>query len=434
MWWVSALCRALLTGSSATRAYLIVPICRGGGRFTGFVQECGRSIYAPGYPVWGAPGLTSSRRRQNPRTYNGNMKRLSRRVHRSGVYRSGAHRTEQVASLLEAGTGRALRASVRRSVRGSIRRAQKRRHRNQRRLSAHIPRLHPLLTYAAHAVRTGISLLEPMLLASSELLGYRSFTHRGRNIYYRVDNLHLLTESDSAPGVLFYFDGDHLSRAGSRLLRRTSPLRAELAKVAAEFNMLSVPVLSPGSLREPRLTGAGSYAPPLTYNWWVRARSNGRMVRALIEEIALAYGVDTSRIWLAGYSGGAEFLSYELLSHDIDWIRGGGATFIGGGGADGVPVRVREQAALHPSSHEHLLMSWHVGVLDGRSPSARRRMATSAEGSWSARIAAQEGSAFYESLGARTLLQVTPGRGHTGYPIASLVGADLAAATRLGFL
>lgn len=344
----------------------------------------------------------------------------------------GIHRTEQVVSLL--GAGRALRASHRRSVRGSSQQVRRRRHRNQRRLSAHIPRLHPLLTYAAQAVRTGASLLEPVLLASSELLGYRSFTHRGRNIYYRVDNLHLLTESESEPGVLFYFDGDHLSRAGSRLLRRTSPLRAELAQVAAEFNMLSVPVLSPGSLREPRLTDGDSYAPPLTYNWWVRARSNGRMVRTLIEEIALAYGVDTSRIWLTGYSGGAEFLSYELLSHDIEWIRGGGATFIGGGGADGVPVRVREQAALNPSSHEHLLMSWHVGVLDGRSPSARRRMATSSEGSWSARIAAQEGSAFYEGLGARTLLQVIPGRGHTGYPIASLVGSDLAAATRLGFL
>lgn len=378
------------------------------------------TLYAPGYPVWGARGAALSRQRQNPRTYNGGMKSLSRRVHRTG----------QVASPLEA--GHALRASVRRLVRGSIRRA--RRHRNQRRLSAHIPRLHPLLTYAAQAVRAGISLVEPMLLASSELLGYRSFTHRGRNIYYRFDNLHLLSESESAPGVLFYFDGDYLSRAGSRLLRRTSPLRAELAQVAAEFNMLSVPVLSPGSLREPRLTDAGSYAPPLTYNWWVRARSNGRMVRALIEEIALAYKVDMSRVWLAGYSGGAEFLSYELLSHDIEWIRGGGATFIGGGGADGVPVRVREQAALNPSSHEHLLMSWHVGVLDGRSPSARRRMATSSEGSWSARIAVQEGSAFYEGLGARTLLQVTPGRGHTGYPIASLVGADLAAATRLGFL
>ena len=393
------------------------------------------TLYAPGYPVWGARGAALSRRLQNPRTYNGGMKSLSRRVHRSGVYRTG-----QVASPLEA--GRASRASVRisvrravrGSVRGSLRRARRRHHRNQRRLSAHIPRLHPLFTYTAQAVRTGLSLLEPMFLASSELLGYRSFTHRGRNIYYRVDNLHLLTDSESAPGVLFYFDGDHLSRVGSRLLRRDSPLRTELAQVAAEFNLLSVPVLSPGSLREPRLTNAGSYAPPLTYNWWVRARSNGRMVRALIEEIALAYGVDMSRVWLAGYSGGAEFLSYELLSHDIEWIRGGGATFIGGGGADGVPERVRERAALNPSSHEHLLMSWHVGVLDGRSPSGRRRMATSSEGSWSARIAVQEGSAFYEGLGARTLLQVTPGRGHTGYPIASLVGADLAAATRLGFL
>lgn len=394
------------------------------------------TLYPPGYrarlPGAGACGAASSRRRQNPRTYNGGMKNLSRRVHRSGAHRTGAHHTGQVASPLEA--ERALRASVRRSIRGSIRRARRRRHRNQRRLSAHIPRLHPLVTYAAQAVRTGLSLLEPMFLASSELLGYRSFTHRGRNIYYRVDNLNLLFESKSAPGVLFYFDGDHLSRVGSRLLRRDSPLRAELAQVAAEFNMLSVPVLSPGSLREPRLADGDSYAPPLTYNWWVRARSNGRMVRALIEEIALAYKVDMSRVWLAGYSGGADFLSYELLSHDIEWIRGGGATFIGGGGADGVPARVRELAALNSSSHEHLLMSWHVGVLDGRSPSGRRRMATSSEGSWSARIAAQEGSAFYEGLGARTLLQVTPGRGHTGYPIASLVGADLAAATRLGFL
>ena len=395
-------------------------------------QVCGLrsrvwTLYVPDYPVWDACGAASSRRRQNPRTYNGCMKSLSRRVHRTG-----AHHTGQVASPLEA--GRALRASVRRLIRGSIRRVRRRRHSNQRRLSAHIPRLHPLFTYAAHAVRAGASLVEPMLLASSELLGYRSFTHRGRNIYYRVDNLHLLSESKSAPGVLFYFDGDHLSRVGSRLLRRTSPLRAELAQVAAEFNMLSVPVLAPGSLREPRVKDTGPYAPPLTYNWWVRARSNGRMVRALIEEIALAYKVDMSRVWFAGYSGGAEFLSYELLSHDIDWIRGGGATFIGGGGADGVPARLREQAALNPSSHEHLLMSWHVGVLDGRSPSGIRRMATSAEGSWSARIAAQEGSVLYEGLGARTLLQVTPGRGHTGYPIASLVGADLAAATHLGFI
>ena len=75
----------------------------------------------------------------------------------------GIHRTEQVVSLL--GAGRALRASLRRSVRGSSQQVRRGRHRNQRRLSAHIPRLHPLFTYAAQAVRTGASLLEPVFLA-----------------------------------------------------------------------------------------------------------------------------------------------------------------------------------------------------------------------------------------------------------------------------
>ena len=99
------------------------------------------TLYAPGYPVWGACGTASSRRRQNPHTYNGGMKSLSRRFRHSGVHRTGAHHTGPVASPL--GAGRTLRASVRRLVRGSIRRARRWRHRNQRQLNAHIPRLHP---------------------------------------------------------------------------------------------------------------------------------------------------------------------------------------------------------------------------------------------------------------------------------------------------
>ena len=317
-------------------------------------------------------------------------------------------------------------------------------HRNQRRLSAHIPRLHPLLPRAARLVRAAATVFEPLVLASSEIVGYRPFSHRGRTIYYRVDNLNLLSNpaTGRAPGLLLYFDGDHISRAGSRLLRRTSPLRAELAQVAAEFNMLSVPVLSPGSLREPRLTDTDSYAPPLTYNWWVRARSNGRMVRALIEEISLAYGVDMSRVWLAGYSGGAEFLSYELLTHELGEVTGAGASLIAGGGADGIPARVRRRALETPTSHRGFLMSWHVGLRDGHSPSGlrlrarrlTRRGAPRGGAVWSAQVAAQEGIAFYEALGARTALQVIPGRGHTGYPIPALVAADLSAATRLGYL
>ena len=313
-------------------------------------------------------------------------------------------------------------------------------HRNQRRLSAHIPRLHPLLPRAARLVRAAATVFEPLVLASSEIVGYRPFSHRGRTIYYRVDNLNLLSNpaTGRAPGLLLYFDGDHISRAGSRLLRRTSPLRAELARVAEDFNMLSVPVLAPGSLGD----GTAPSSSSLTINWWVRARSHGRAVRALIKKLSLAYGLDMSRVWFAGYSGGAEFLSYELLTHELGEVTGAGASLIAGGGADGIPARVRRRALETPTSHRGFLMSWHVGLRDGHSPSGlrlrarrlTRRGAPRGGAVWSAQVAAQEGIAFYEGLGARTLLQVTPGRGHTGYPIASLVGADLATATRLGFL
>ena len=213
-------------------------------------QVCGLrsrvwTLYVPGYPVW-VPA-------EPPHPGGGRTPHLQWRYEESEPQSSPHRRSPYRAGGVPAGGGRALRASVRRFIRGSIRRVRRQRHSNQRRLSAHIPRLHPLfylcgacgsrrcVSGGAHAV--GVF----------GLLGYRSFTHRGRNIYYRVDNLHLLSESKSAPGVLFYFDGDHLSRVGSRLLRRTSPLRAELAQVAAEFNMLSVPVLAPGSLREPRV-------------------------------------------------------------------------------------------------------------------------------------------------------------------------------------
>ena len=313
-------------------------------------------------------------------------------------------------------------------------------HRNQRRLSAHIPRLHPFLPRAARLIRAAATVFEPLVLASSEIVGYRPFSHRGRTIYYRVDNLNLLSNpaADRAPGLLLYFDGDHISRAGSRLLRRHSSLRAELARVAEDFNMLSVPVLAPGSLGD----GTAPSSSSLTINWWVRARSHGRAVRALIKELSLAYGLDMSRVWFAGYSGGAEFLSYELLTRELGEVTGAGASLIAGGGADGIPAKVRQRALETPTSHRGFLMSWHVGLRDGRSPSGlrlrarrfSRRGAPRGGAVWSAQVAAQEGITFYEALGARTALQVIPGRGHTGYPIPALVAADLSAATRLGYL
>ena len=287
--------------------------------------------------------------------------------------------------------------------------------------TAHIPRLPSPLSAAMRAARRAGRMLEPALLSSSELVGYLPFTAHGRTLHYRVGNAHRLEGAGSSPGVLFFFDGDYLLRSGSRLLRRTSTLREELSDIAYQHRMLLVPVLAPGTVNEGVLREA-------TTNWWVRARANGRVFRALAADLHERYGYDRSRVWLAGYSGGAEFIAYELLLHTADAMIGGGATLIGGGGADGIPTQHRAPNI----SLSRLLLSWHVGDKDGRSP--RLLNDTRSGGLWSAQVAAQEGGQFYARLGARTALHVMPGQGHRNYPITQLVRNDLAMATRLGYL
>ena len=217
------------------------------------------------------------------------------------------------------------------------------------------------------------SVLEPLLVSSSELIGYLPYRAYGRTLHYRVDNAHYLEASQAEPpGILFFFDGDYLLRSNSRLLSRTSSLRRDLADIAREHRMLCVPVLAPGTLEAPVFNDP-------TTTWWVRARRNGRVFRALAADLAERYGYDRTRIWLAGYSGGAEFITYELLSHSNDWLLGGGASMIGGGGSDGIPQRFRGPSR----SLNGMLLSWHVGDRDGKAPASAGQI-------WSAQRAAHE--------------------------------------------
>lgn len=276
-------------------------------------------------------------------------------------------------------------------------------------------------------IRRAGRILEPALLSSTELVGYLPFTAHGRTLHYRVENTHRLECSGGEPpGVLFYFDGDHLLRTGSRLLRRTSTLRTELAGAAFAHRLLLVPMLAPGALIDGPLQGP-------TTNWWVRARANGRLFRAFAADLCERYGFDRSRMWLAGYSGGAEFITYELLLHANTTMDGGGASLIAGGGADGVPARFRTPDARL----DHLLLSWHVGDRDGRAPAVLGGGSLGGKNTgalWSAQVAAQEGGRFYGGRGARINLHIMPGQGHRNYPIAKLVRHDLQMATRLGYL
>ena len=261
------------------------------------------------------------------------------------------------------------------------------------------------------------SVLEPLLVSSSELIGYLPYRAYGRTLHYRVDNVHYLEAAQAGPpGILFFFDGDYLLRSNSRLLSRTSSLRRDLADIAREHRMLCVPVLAPGTLEAPVFNDP-------TTTWWVRARRNGRVFRALAADLTERYGYDRTRIWLAGYSGGAEFITYELLSHSNDWLLGGGASMIGGGGSDGIPQRFRGPSR----SLNGMLLSWHVGDRDGKAPASAGQI-------WSAQRAAHEGEEFYRGRQARTMLHILPKQGHRGYPLTSLIRDDLRAATRLGYL
>lgn len=263
--------------------------------------------------------------------------------------------------------------------------------------------------------------LEPIFLSSAELVGYLPYSSHGHTLHYRVENAHHLPRGIS-PGVLFYFDGDYLLNSGSRLLRRTSTLRSQLAQLALEYRMLLVPVLAPGTISEGVL-------PEPTTNWWVRARKNCRLFLDFAQDIRERYDYDTRRVWLAGYSGGAEFITYELLLHSRGLLRGGGASLIGGGGADGIRARDRIGAGY---GLDRLLLSWHVGDRDGSTPPLWGRRRSSHI--WSAQVAAIGGGQFYTARGARTNLHIIPGQGHRNYPIRDLVHADLAMGTRLGYL
>lgn len=221
------------------------------------------------------------------------------------------------------------------------------------------------------------------------------FTHAGVTGMYRVYSAGLAT--DRPIGALFYFDGDYGPERFSHIFKRSGLLMSQLLETARTFNMLLIPVTSPD-------TTAGTY----TTNWWNHSHSNGLWFRELVQVVLRQHPIDLGRIWCAGYSGGAEFLSFELLAHGVQHLAG--ATMIGGGGVDGVHTA--------PPGQMSARLFWHVGAKD-----------TGILGGigWSAFDAAHDGFSFYSQLGAQTSLEVIPGVGHLGYDINRLIARDLEA-------
>ncbi|MCD1144574.1 hypothetical protein LQU92_04865 [Kocuria sp. LUK] len=226
----------------------------------------------------------------------------------------------------------------------------------------------------------------------------------GTDRVFRADNGIALSYSyyadgvdwDRPAGAVFYFDGDGTTRTE----QPEGPFATRMAEAAAATNRAFVFVEAPNGSR----------------SW--RAGNTAATAEA-VRQFATTNITPTTDagVLMAGYSGGAEFLSRHLLREGLDWLpAGSGAAFIGGGGTYGQPI-----AEATPATDDHEL-TWIVGEQDGA-------WATDS-GSWSVREAAAQAQAEYREAGYDRVRRITTAGAHTDYDIPALIAGRLAALDR----
>ena len=155
-------------------------------------------------------------------------------------------------------------------------------------------------------------------------------------------------------GVVFYFDGDY-NRDGvdsSFFYHPEGDTMQGMANAAQKHNKVFVSVDTPDEFDPNK---ANDYA-----TWWENADGNGDYFRSFAQEFIADSDIDESQVWLMGYSGGAEFITYELdADQQGTWRSGGGSIMVGGGG--GKNGRMETQA---PQNIKSQPMFWWVNEKD----------------------------------------------------------------------
>ena len=198
-------------------------------------------------------------------------------------------------------------------------------------------------------------------------------------------------------GVVFYFDGDYWRNDQSKVYDPSGEL-AQMAASAAAQNMLFVPVISPDTNR---------YDAGVT--WWENMDRNGEFFRSFASSFIAANGVDSSNVWTMGYSGGAEFITYELNTKPQTWRNGGGSIMIAGGGLDeGTPSDALKSQP----------MFWYANSNDGSGETYPQ--------TWSARGAVEGGYNAYRNAGyTNASATVLNGSGHFDYNFSQILSNSL---------
>ncbi len=143
---------------------------------------------------------------------------------------------------------------------------------------------------------------------------HQKFAANGMNGEY-----HLYGENvgDEPVGLLLQFHGD----GGYEFENYETYKLPGMAEVARDNNLLMVAVRSPDNVGD--------------RTWWEEGDKNAAWLQKLIDtEIYAKYPIDRSRVWLSGFSGGAQLVSQFYLPHYADTMCGGGALISGGGSAN----------------------------------------------------------------------------------------------------
>lgn len=154
-----------------------------------------------------------------------------------------------------------------------------------------------------------------------------------------------------------------------------------IVAAAQPYNLVVIPMLTPDG-----------------DTWWNKGSANADYVDAFIKEVVYGQmGVDPSKMWLAGYSGGAQFITQFYLPKYASTIQGGGSMVFGGGGSP------RVSGGTFPESlKSNFHMLWVTGSQDDGS--------NSSDG-FDALSAARAGESHYKGLGINTEMQ-NPNAGH----------------------
>ena len=196
-------------------------------------------------------------------------------------------------------------------------------------------------------------------------------------------------------GAVFYFDGDHKTKKNSRI---HNPGHRDMLKMAEHANWRNMILV--GAISTDKKTSDEGMT------WWEDIDRNGNWFRALAQHLIKTHGLDATRLWFCGYSGGAEFITYEVFADRQSWIKGGGAVMIGGGGCYGMDTSPA-------AAFKQIPMRWVVGNRD--------QVGATSPPTWSATAAAAEGQGAYRRAGFTKTRTLTITGDHLAYDIPKLL-------------